>query len=263
MLRKSEIPILEYDDAPTAIIEPSEILPRSDVPRGCVFCFFQDVLTKLRDDGTLIEREDVRLGSEIGRNPVYTLPSHNLLVTHAGLGAPLSGSFLDEMIAYGCRDFIACGGAGVLQRGLVMGHLVVPTDAVRDEGTSYHYLPPSRTVAAHPSAIAAITATLTAQAIPFVQGRTWTTDAPYRETREKVNHRIAEGCIAVEMEAAAFFAIAKFRGVRFGQILYGGDDLSGEIWDNRGWQRAKNLRERVFWLAAEACRTLVAGFPEQ
>ncbi len=257
MLKMSEFPILEYDDAPTAVIEPSRVIAQRDVPSGCVFCFFQDVLTKLRDDGQLIVREDVRIGSEIGRNPVYTLPSHNLLVLHAGVGAPLSGAFLDEMIAYGCHDFIACGGAGVLQSGLVMGHLVVPDEAIRDEGTSYHYLPPSRTVAAHPAAISAIEATLSADSVPFVQGRTWTTDAPYRETQAKIAHRIAEGCITVEMEAAAFFAIAQFRGARFGQILYGEDDLSGEIWDNRGWQRASSVRERVFWLAATACQRLV------
>lgn len=256
MLRKSKFPILEHDDATEAVIEPSRIIKQRDVPNGCVFCFFQDVLTKLCDEGMLVEREDVRLGSEIGRNPVYTLPSHNLLVTHAGIGAPLSGSFLDEMIAYGCRDFIACGGAGVLRTGVVMGHLIVPDEAVRDEGTSYHYLPPSRTVSAHPDAVAAIAATLMTEGIPYVQGRTWTTDAPYRETREKVNHRIAEGCITVEMEAAAFFAIAQFRGVRFGQILYGGDDLSGEIWDNRAWQRAGSVREHLFWLTVQACQRL-------
>lgn len=260
MLTTNEYPILEYDDASTAVIEPSRVIKRRDVPRGCIFCFFQDVLTKLRDEGTLVERNDVRLGSEIGRNPTYYLPSHDLLVIHPGVGAPLAGGFLDEMIAYGCRDFIACGGAGVLQDGLVMGHLVVPDSAVRDEGTSYHYLPPSRTVAAHPDAVAAIETTLAKHKIPFVQGRTWTTDAPYRETREKVAHRIAEGCITVEMEAAAFFAIAQFRQVRFGQILYGGDDLSGEIWDNRDWQRAGSVREQLFWLAAEACQKLINDF---
>ncbi len=62
------------------------------------------------------------------------------------------------------------------------------------------------------------------------------------------------------MEAAAFFAIAQFRNVRFGQILRGGDDLSSEIWDNRGWQKAGSVRERVFWLAVEACQKLVDDF---
>ena len=64
--------------------------------------------------------------------------------------------------------------------------------------------------------------------MPFVTGKTWTTDGLYRETRGKVDRRVAEGCLTVEMEAAAFFAVAAFRGVSFGQLLYAGDDLSGD-----------------------------------
>ena len=81
---------------------------------------------------------------------------------------------------------------------------------------------------------------------------TWTTDALYRETRAKVERRVAEGCLTVEMEAAAFFAVAAFRGVTFGQLLYAGDDLSGEGWDGRGWDEHLEGRELLFRLAAEA-----------
>ena len=115
-----------------------------------------------------------------------------------------------------------------------MGHVIVATAAVRDEGTSYHYLPASREVAPTDDAVAAIVATLERHEIPFVTGKTWTTDALYRETRGKVARRAAEGCLTVEMEAAAFFAVARFRGVSFGQMLYAGDDLSGDAWDDRG-----------------------------
>ena len=58
------------------------------------------------------------------------------------------------------------------------------------------------------------------------------------------------------MEAAAFFAVAQFRGVPFGQVLYGGDDLSSETWDSRHWQRQTSVREKLFWIAAEACLQL-------
>ncbi len=66
--------------------------------------------------------------------------------------------------------------------------------------------------------------------------------------------RKAEGCLTVEMEAAAFFAVAQFRGVQFGQLLYGGDDLCGE-WDARDWT-THTVREKLFWLAADACLML-------
>jgi uridine phosphorylase len=89
-----------------------------------------------------------------------------------------------------------------------------------------------------------------------VLGKTWTTDAIYRETPARIARRRAEGCITVEMEAAAFFAVAQFRGVTFGQILYGGDDVSGDLWDDRDWDRQTSTREKLFWLAAEACLRL-------
>ncbi|MCB0227322.1 MAG: purine-nucleoside phosphorylase, partial [Anaerolineae bacterium] len=78
----------------------------------------------------------------------------------------------------------------------------------------------------------------------------------FRETQPKVARRRAEGCLAVEMEAAALFAIAQFRDVLLGQILYGGDNLGGEVWDSRGWQKHWTVREKLVALAAEACLLL-------
>ncbi|MGB1252848.1 MAG: nucleoside phosphorylase [Candidatus Promineifilaceae bacterium] len=249
-------PILEFDPAPTAILEPSELRPKQTIPQRLVLCFFQDVLTKLRDEGRLIVRDDVRVGSEIGRNPVYQLRDQDILVLHPGVGAPLAGAFLEEMIATGSTRVIACGGGGVLDSKLVMGHLIIPLSAVRDEGTSYHYLPPEQAALAHPKAVAAIEATFAQHKLPFVKGKTWTTDGLYRETRAKTARRREQGCLIVEMETAAFFAIAEFRNIVFGQILYGGDDLTGEIWDSREWDKDTSMRERLFWLAIEACGKL-------
>jgi uridine phosphorylase len=142
----------------------------------------------------------------------------------------------------------------VLVSDVLVGHVVVPTSAVRDEGTSYHYLPPGREAAPSPEGVAAIETALRQHDVPYRLGKTWTTDGLYRETREKTRLRAEEGCLTVEMEAAAFFAVAQFRGVQFAQLLYGGDDLSGE-WDSRDWTR-HTVRERLFWLAAEACLML-------
>jgi uridine phosphorylase len=144
----------------------------------------------------------------------------------------------------------------VLNREIALGHLVVPSSALRDEGTSYHYLPPSREVDASPEAVRAIQQTLDDAGVPYVTGKTWTTDAIYRETSTKIARRREEGCLTVEMEAAAFFAVAQFRGITFGQILYGGDDMSGDLWDKRDWDIQTSTREKLFWLAAEACLRL-------
>jgi uridine phosphorylase len=249
-------PILEHDPAPEAFIEPGKILQPIDIAPHAVPCFFQDVIQTIArvHDAKLV----LELGSEIGKNPVYEIivAGKRLAFFHPGVGAPLAGGFLDEMIALGCRKFIACGGAGALVPELTVGHVVVPVSAVRDEGTSYHYLPPSREVNAHPTAISAIETVLRRDDVPYVAGKTWTTDALYRETPKRIARRREEGCLTVEMEAAAFFAVAQFRGVQFGQVLYGGDDLSSETWDSRNWNSRTSVREKLFWIAAEACLSL-------
>ncbi len=252
MLKKAEFPILEFDSAPTALIEPSQVIARADIPERCVFCFFQDVIDELVEGGQLVELPEIRLGSEIGRNPVYKLRDRDVIVMHPGVGAPLAVAFLEEIIAYGCNRIIACGGAGVLNSEHVLGHIVVPTSAVRDEGTSYHYLPPSREIEANPSAVAAIEAALKHHAVPYILGKTWTTDGIYRETVEKIALRRAEGCLTVEMETAAFMAAAQFRAAIFGQLLYSGDDLGGVQWDSRDWQAATTVRGKLFTLAVES-----------
>lgn len=253
-----DYPILEFDSERVAIIEPGRITRRIDLPECCVLCFFNDVIQSVDASETIRTEIVHHIGSEIGRVPVYVV-EHNgqpCTVVHPGVGAPLAAAFLEEIIALGCTKFIACGGAGVLNSGLTVGHLVVPTSAIRDEGTSYHYLPPGREVGPSPEGVAAIEATLAAHDVPYVKGKTWTTDAIYRETPAKMARRRAEGCLTVEMEAAAFFAVAQFRGITFAQILYSGDDLSGEQWDHRDWVRKGSIRENLFWLAVEAAQRL-------
>lgn len=252
-----DYPILEFDANRDAIINPGK--PLDDMPEYCVMCFFREVLEGLLEKGEA--RIIKQLGSEIGQNPIYVLDvsaglpdgeRKRIALVHPGVGAPLSAAFLEETIAHGARKFIACGGAGVLDSSLDVGQVIIPTSAVRDEGTSYHYLPPSREVDASVQGVQAIEATLERHNIPHVSGKTWTTDGIYRETRTKIARRRAEGCISVEMEAAAFFAVAQFRGVEFAQILYAGDDVSGEKWDTRNWHRQSSTREKLFWLAAES-----------
>jgi len=252
----SEYPILEFDATPAAMIEPGKLIQPMDIPERCVICFFQEVIADLVNSGRAQHLVDSK--SEMAKHPVYEFEfqGQRLAVFHPGIGAPLAAGLMEETIARGCKTFIACGGAGVLDSEIAVGHIVVPTAAVRDEGTSYHYLPPARE--AHPSgrAVRAIEDVLERHGIPYVLGKTWTTDGIYRETPNKVRQRRAEGCLTVEMEAAAFFAVAHFRGVTCAQILYGGDDVGGEVWDSRDWLSRLSVREQMFWLAAEACLAL-------
>ncbi len=253
---QQDYPILEFDPTVEAILEPRRIIRSIDIPEYAVACFFQDVITQLSQRHTT--RVIKHLRSEIGKHPIYEvdIDGKRLAVFHPGIGGPLAGAMLEEVIALGGKKFIACGGAGVLDGTLAVGHIVVPKTAVRDEGTSYHYLPPGREAQASPEAVEAIERVLQAHQCDYVIGKTWTTDAIYRETAAKVQRRRAEGCLTVEMEAASFFAIAQFRNVQFGQLLYSGDDVSSEKWDSRHWDKHTSVREKLFWLAAEACLAL-------
>jgi uridine phosphorylase len=255
-MNTSTYPILEFDPSREALIEPSRLIKPRDMPEHCVICFFQEVIEHIvaEQQATIA----VNLQSEVGSHPIYEI-AHNgrrLAFFHPGVGAPLAAGLLEEAIACGCRKFIVCGGCGVLQKDIAVGHLIVVSGAVRDEGVSYHYLPPSREVQAQQSGVAVLEVTLRQRSVPYLVGKTWTTDAIYRETPDKIAARKSEGCLTVEMEAASLMAVAQFRGAVLGQVLYGGDDLSGGEWDHRSWQSRRDVRENLFWLAAEACLRL-------
>ena len=89
---------------------------------------------------------------EDGPHPLYEMEyaGQRVAFFHPGVGAPLGGGLLEEVIAVSCRKFIACGGCGVLEKDIAVGEIIVPSSAVRDEGVSYHYLPPGREAVASP-----------------------------------------------------------------------------------------------------------------
>jgi uridine phosphorylase len=254
--RRSRYPILEHDPDPHAVLEPKDEVRPLEVGGSCVLCFFQDVIRRVC--GPSSARLVTTLRSELGSQPVYEIEhgGQRVGVAHPGIGAPMAAATLEELIALGYRKFIVCGGAGVLDGALRVGRVLVPVAAVRDEGTSYHYLPPSRETYPAPEAVRAIETVLHAHGVDYVAVKTWTTDAYYRETAAKVRRRRAQGCRCVEMEAAALFAVAEFRAAPLGQLLYAGDDVSGSEWDSRHWDDRASVREGLFWLAAEACLAL-------
>ncbi|RPI19869.1 MAG: hypothetical protein EHM58_00315 [Ignavibacteriae bacterium] len=251
-----EFPILEFDDSIPAVIEPSGKIKKINIPEHAVICFFREVFEKLDNSGKL--KLIINIYSEIGPHPVYELEFQGKKITvfHPGIGAPLAAGITEEVIALGCTKFIACGGAGVLNKDIAVGHVIIPVSAVRDEGTSYHYMPPGREACANKEAVDALIRTLDKHSCKYITGKTWTTDAYYRETPKKVILRRNEGCITVEMETAAFFAVAQFRKIKFAQLLYGGDDVSCDEWDSRQYTTRTDVRENLFWFAVEACLEL-------
>ena len=151
----------------------------------------------------------------------------------------------------GCKKFIACGMCGVLQKELAVGHLIIPTAAVRDEGTSYHYVRPAREISANERIIQVIENSLLEKKLPYVKAKTWTTDAFYRETPRKIAQRKSEGCLSVEMETSAYIAASQYNNVEFGQILCSGDSLAGDEWDKRSYNKRTDIREFVLRLTLD------------
>ena len=160
------------------------------------------------------------------------------------------------MAALGVSTFVACGGAGALVEDLALGHVMVVASALRDEGTSLHYAAPSRIIDADALGVRVLEETLQARGVEYFVGRSWTTDALFRETRGRVLRRIDEHCAMVDMESSAFIAVAKYRGLRFAQLLYAGDTLAGDDWDSRHWDSARTVREELFLAAAQAAIAL-------
>jgi len=252
-----DLPLLEDDLSEPAVLE-AHMLHRhgADISPVAVLCFFNDLLEQMAQDG-LLETKYV-LRSEIGHNPVYEFLTDEgpVSVVHPGVGAPLAAGFVEEIASLGVTTLVACGGAGALVDKLDLGHVMIVASALRDEGTSFHYAAPSRIIDADPLGVRVLGEVLDEYKIEHFVGRTWTTDAFFRETRSRVNRRIDEHCSVVDMESSAFIAVAKYRGLRFAQLLYAGDTLAGEEWDSRSWSGARSVREELFRVSAVAARRL-------
>lgn len=251
-----KIPLLEFDPTREAIIEPSRVVKPKDVPEHCVITFFADVVKKFAQEYPF--KKIAQQKAESGVLPVWEFEyeGKRIAAFQTGVGAPLAAGMLEELIARGVKKFVVCGSCGVLDSDLPVGQVIVPTAAIRDEGTSYHYLPPSREVEVPAHILSKVVSSLDEDGIPHIQTKVWTTDAIYRETRARFEQRKKDGCLAVEMEASALLAVAQFRNVELGYLLYGGDDLAGDKWDSRSFVHAHGAREKLFWLAVKACLKL-------
>jgi len=246
-------PLFEFEESQTAVINPPMRRRVDNFPELAVACWFGDVQRK-RFAG---QDPIYRIPFEHGDHEVHVVEhlGKRIAVFNPGVGAPAAATSLEDIIGLGATKIIGCGGAGIVKQGFDVGHIIVPTGAVRDEGTSHHYQPVDVAVVPHPLAVAAIDAELLEAGVPHDKGLTWTTDAIFRETPEKVARRREQGCISVEMEASAMFAVAMFRGAVYGQLLYAGDDVSAQTWDHRHWEKQTSVRERVLELALNAvCR---------
>lgn len=253
MIIKNEFPILEYSTDKKAVIDPKEAYDYKDgcFPKLCFMPFFHKVFEEYAKKCGGVEIG--RYNSETFDFPVLKIDykGKELCMIQAPVGSAGAASFADYLYSSGVETIICCGACGVLDS-IPEGNVIVPTKALRGEGASYQYLPPSRFVELSDNVIEKLKATMDRLNVPYIEGITWTTDGFFRETREMIEYRRSEGCKTVEMECAAFAAVAKFKEKNFGQLLYSGDILVGEgEYDDRKWYDNMSAREKIAYIALE------------
>jgi uridine phosphorylase len=147
-----------------------------------------------------------------------------------GIGSPVVASLADELAAWGVPRIVLLSLAGGLQPQLAPGAIVIASSALRDEGASYHYLAPSHSVDASAELVSSLTHSLVGQGPEPVVGPTWSTDAPYRESREEAQHYREQGVQTVDMESAGLFAVGQVRGLQTASVFVVGDSLAKAQW---------------------------------
>ena len=233
-LIKNEIPILEYDTDENAVLMAKNIYD-SVVNKKAVLLFMDkeiDDYVKTHACEKVAEYECVTKIFSVYRT---VHKGTEFAFCQAPLGGAGTVQIMENLIAGGAKEIIAAGCCGALVED-GEGDFFIPTAALRQEGTSYHYLPPAREVELHEKAIAAIEKALQDNGLCYRTCKTWTTDGFYRETKEMVSYRKEEGYSVVEMECASLAACAKMRGVTFGQLLFTADSLANvEEHETRNW----------------------------
>ena len=235
MIIKNEIPLLEFDTDTHAVIEPTHERLDVRLPRRCVFAFLGAYIDEYAK--AVKARRVCEFISATKHYPVYLTEykGETVVLCQAPVGAAPAAQLLDFLIGYGVRDIISTGSCGCLDD-FSEGAFLVPYKALRDEGASYHYAPPSRFMEINEHARKAIKEALLTNGVTYKDVVTWSTDGFFRETKEKVVYRRSEGCSAVDMECAALAAVAAFRGATWGMLFYTADTLSHvDTYDERAW----------------------------
>ncbi|MEW5721896.1 MAG: nucleoside phosphorylase [Thermodesulfobacteriota bacterium] len=194
-------------------------------PRRAILAFTRMELGILRE---------MRTGGREGRPLMEGLTQvrfwPDLVLAGPMLGAPQAAMVMETLGRRGVREFLSLGWCGSLQPGLGWGRVILPLSAFCEEGTSAHYRLEGPPAGADPRLSGRLAESLRARGVDFTSGRVWTTDAPFRETREKVREYGNQGLLAVDMETSALMSVARFRDWSWAGLLVVSDELWGERW---------------------------------
>ena len=244
-----------FDSEKSSTINLCDVYPISEhTLDACIINFSYKIMDALLEDDLIELLDGETIKSVACKYPIYICKGTNIGIVKTTIGAPIAAGLIEEIgHVFSCNKFVMFGSCGGLDKDIPSNKLIVPTHAYRDEGMSYHYAPPSDYIEVKNHA--KVSQILTDLNIDFVKGKTWTTDAFYRETRRNMQIRRSEGCIAVEMEVSACQAVADFRKHEFYNFLYRADNLDSSQWD-KGILSSISMDERLkhYFIALEIAK---------
>lgn len=220
-----------FDGKSPAIINPviNENAPFAD---ACIMTFSHMIEQFVLENYRCEQIGSMKFAT--GDTPVYIIDykGKRIAFYKTYVGAPACvGTVEDTFAIIKTKKYVLFGGAGCLDKEISHGKIMIPTECYRDEGTSFHYMPPSDYVTVKNSGI--VKEFMEKNGLPYVMGKTWTTDSFYRETENNFRKHKADGCICVEMECAGVQAMCDFRGLELYAFFTSGDLLDAPEWDIR------------------------------
>lgn len=244
----------EFDSNRFAVINPDMCADKiENFPEVTISCFSEKLFNAVLN--FFEAKEIAAVHSACGLNPIYEVEykGKRFAMFKSMVGEPLCVGQYEDIIAMGSKRLILLGNCGVLDKKIEDCGIIIPTKAIRDEGTSYHYAESCDTINVNHKYKDAFKEVLKEFGYPYVEGITWTTDAIYRETRDKVDKRKEMGAVCVEMECAGMQALCDFRETEFFQFFYAGDNLDHSSWDPRSLSGSARLddKSKIMLLAFE------------
>ncbi|MGO1580875.1 MAG: nucleoside phosphorylase [Peptoniphilaceae bacterium] len=248
--------INSFDNESQAILKASYIHKKAEIKIDtCIITFSRKIIKSLLRENIIEEIKDIKIGNDNGIYPIYLVKGSEIVIYLSPIGAPMTVAFLEEIkVILDIKNIISFGTCGVLEE-IEEGKIIVVNKAYRDEGTNYHYKKASDYIDIKNSE--KVRRIFDKLSIDYVEGKTWTTDAIYRETENNKNKRLEEGCIAVEMEVSAIQALSDYYNIEYYNFLYSADSLAGDSWNKRILGRFSNDDNlKYFFLALEIERNL-------
>ena len=244
--------MIKFDPDKNALFEPTN-LDLVGHPTKAIMIFDDEVWEDYIQDQNNIEVLAVKnsRGRLLDGYSMYKYDEENILLISPSTGGAGSATDMELLIASGIDKIVSFGTCGAMYKKIAKNTIIIPTSAFREEGVSYHYLPPADEINQNENSINIMNKLFSQNNIQSINGKIWTTDAVFRETANKLKDMKENGCVAVDMELASLIAVAQFRNIDFAGFLITDDNIDG----NSTVENERNLA-KLFQMALEIVNSL-------